>query len=239
MLTVRSWAAAAAALLGCVALGRGAPVDGNGETDAPVSGYPGLVTVRDPVEGVFQSPSWDIQAVEFELLRSGLELRVDTVGPVDRNGGDTSITGTTRFVALLTDEATSETQTIELAMTETTEELQLDGVRIEHGQWDFKDWQAWAGREDGDLRIWIGSWLVAQFVYASSGPPYQRRFEFQALLDDTDVGPDDRIVGWVPEPGALTLLALAAVTLLRRRGRPARRQRRRRGLGCGAEGPGS
>jgi len=156
MLTVRSWAAAAAALLGCVALGRGAPVDGDGEADAPVSGYPGLVTVRDPVEGVFQSPSWDIQAVEFWESRKGLHLRVDTVGPLDRNGGDTSITGTTRFVALLTDAATSETKRIELAMTESTEELHLDGVRIEHGQWDFEDWQAWAGREDGDLWIRIG-----------------------------------------------------------------------------------
>jgi len=239
MLTSRSWAVVGAMLLGCVALARGAPVDVDDETDAPVSGYPGLVTVRDPVEGVFQSPSWDIQAVEFQLFRSGLELRVDTVGPFDRNGGDTSITGTTSFVALLTDAATSETQMIELAMTETTEELHLDGVRIEHGQLDNEDWQAWAGRDDGDLRIWIGMSFVPQFVHEPWMKPYQRRFEFQALLDDTDVGPDDRIVGWVPEPGALTLLALAAVTLLRRRGRPARRQRRRRGLGCGAEGPGS
>ena len=239
MLTVRSWAAAAAALLGCVALGRGAPVDGDGEADAPVSGYPGLVTVRDPVEGIFESPSWDIQAVEFWALRKGLLILVDTVGPLDRNGGDTSITGRTSFVALLTDAATSETQMIELAMTETTEELRLDGVRIEHGHWDDDDWQAWAGRDDGDLRIWIGMSFVPQFVHEPWMKPYQRRFEFQALLDDTDVGPDDRIVGWVPEPGALTLLALAAATLLRRRGRPARRQRRRRGLGCGAEGPGS
>jgi MYXO-CTERM domain-containing protein len=221
MLTWRSWAVVGAMVLGCVALGRGEPVDV--EADAPVSGYPGLVTVRDPVEGVFQSPSWDIQAVEFWALRAGLLIHVYTVEPLDRNGGDTSITGTTRFVALLTDAATSETHMIELAMTETTEELHLDGVRIEHGQWDFEDWQAWAGRDDGDLRIWIGSYLVPPFVYAPWEQPYERRFEFQALLDDTDVGPDDRIVGWVPEPGALTLLALAAAALLRRRGRPARR----------------
>ena len=238
MLTWRSWAVVAGVVLGCVALARGEPVDVEGETDAPVSEYVGVLTVTDPVEGIFESPSWDIQAVEFWALRKGLLILVDTVGPLDRNGGDTSITGRTSFVALLTDAATSETQMIELAMTETTEELRLDGVRIEHGHWDDDDWQAWAGRDDGDLRIWIGRSFVPQFVDAPWEHPYESRFEFQALLDDTDVGPDDRIVGWVPEPGALTLLPLAAVTLLRRRGRPPRRQRRRRERWVRVEGMG-
>jgi len=223
MLRWRSWAVVAAMVLACVALGRGEPVDVDGETDAPVFEYPGTVTVRDPVEGVFESPSWDIQGVGFFESRSALYVHVDTVGPLDRNGGDTSITRMTKFVALLTDAATSETQTIELAMTETTAELHIDGVRIEHGDVHFKDWHAWAGMDDGDLWIRIGSWFVAQFVYEPWVQPYEGRFEFQALLDDTDVGPDDRIVGWVPEPGALTLLALAAAALLRRRRRLSRR----------------
>jgi hypothetical protein len=184
-------------------------VEVSGEAEAPLFGYSGNITVPDLLEGAFESPSWDVRGLEFIAFRSGMGVIVDTVGPFDRNGGASSLTRTTRFIALLSERGGPGSQLLDLTLTDATEELWIDGVLAEPKP--FYDWDA--AIYEGHLRVTISWYLLAPFVSFFRDPG----FRVQARLDDCDAGADDVIVGWVPEPAGLAFLALGAFVLLRRR----------------------
>ena len=188
-----------------------APVLANGDPEPPrIHPY----WVDDPLEGIFESPSWDIWSVQVDVRKTPVLFSLITAGSFDPNGGETSLTGETHVSLQLTDPVSQTSQELSLVMTDTTEQLWIDGQSIDEGAWGWS-----AGIIDGwlGLTIFMGhiDWHILQGLEGHSGPIW-----LEAELSDTGTGVPDRVSGWVPEPGCLALLAAGAAGLLARRRRP-------------------
>jgi len=181
-------------------------------TTQTASGY---AQVEDALEGVFESPSWDITSVEFYPTKTILGVILCTAGPFDRNGGETSLTGTTRFTFSLMDPYGTQSITYCLITSDTTEELWIDGALVEKHP---PDTMAWWGMhiDEGQLYLSLYPHLVPPLVTMALQEYGSVPCLLHAELSDTGTGVADQVVGWVPEPASLALLAAGAAGLLRR-----------------------
>lgn len=171
-------------------------VDFDGDVDSN-DNY--AVRVDDPNEGVYGSPSFDIDAVEFHVDDTWFYIGVDTMGDFDRNGGATAFPPVTQFLFLLDDGAMSFFFTFR--SDDTSMQMFHDSTPIPGG------WEAEIG---SDLEIRLSSDMLTGFDFLD--------FSFRARLDNSDTHADDIIAAvGVPEPATMGLLALGAIALLRRR----------------------
>ncbi|HET6430081.1 MAG TPA: PEP-CTERM sorting domain-containing protein [Phycisphaerae bacterium] len=187
-------------VLACASYGWAIPItvdgviDGNDSYAATLSdatGEPGL-----------ESSDWDISQAHFDLDANWLYMGLETVGGFDRNGGNTSLFGTTLFLGLI--DSTGSPHSFGLVTTASSVLLNVDNVML---------------TENVDYVVGIGSALELK-LDRSRIPTIGSDFAFQAQLDDNGSGSDDQIAGQVigvPEPATMALLAVGGVALLRRK----------------------
>jgi hypothetical protein len=189
--------------------------------------------ITDPVEGTFESPSWDIQSVHISLVHlQGLFIGVDTVGPFDRDGGMTSALGETDvYMEFREYWGGAVIQTEEMVLTATTETYYENAMKS-GGRYAIGT----------DLEIEIGAAMQNDLGMILDG---RGKCRFYLRLDDTGTGLHDEVFGIIPEPGTLALLALGAAAMIRRRVQrtvrptsPARWSGPGAGAGGGRTGPG-
>jgi hypothetical protein len=172
--------------------------------------------ITDPVEGTFESPSWDVQCVGISLTGKGLIIGVDTVGPFDRGGGLTSVLGETEVYMEFRDLWSGAVmESLEVALTATTESLSEDGLGIYLGDYRGNGSSVVVG---SDLEVCLnGGVMTHELGGILSG--WMGKCGFYLRLDDTGTGAHDEVYGVIPEPATLAMLALGAAAILRRRGR--------------------
>jgi len=172
--------------------------------DGVVDGNDNYAAVLNDAVGELglESTAWDISKANFDLDANWLYVGLETVGGFDRNGGNTSMFGTTLFFGLI--DSTGSPYTFGLVTTASSVLLNVDGVTL---------------TENVDYVAGIG-WALELKLDRSKVPTITSDFAFQAQLDDNGSGSDDQIAGQlvgVPEPATMALLALGGVALLRRK----------------------
>jgi len=174
-------------------------VDFDGDVDSD-DNY--AVRADDPNEGVYGSPSFDIDAIEFYRDDTWFYMAVDTMDDFDRNGGATAFPRVTQFLFLLDDGAMSFFFTFR--SDDTSVQIFHDSTPLSGG------WEAEIG---SDLEIRLANDMLAGFDFLD--------FSFLVRLDNSDTYADDvagaAAVSNTPEPTTMGLLALGAIALLRRR----------------------
>ena len=218
---LRALAALAAFILLTPGHSWGKPGWPNGNLD----GAQYLPRLPDPLEGTFESPSWDVQGVYFDLSRQWLYVGVDTVAVFDRNGADSSPLGQTVVSMEFKEVPAGATQTVRLVLTDTTAEVTIDDQPVPYSSLAWRQCHVYTGT---DLEVTIGRGLLDYFVLDAlslvwCGPDERMtvagELDFRLVLSDGGPGPHDGVVGRLPEPGSLLLLALGSPIFLRRRRR--------------------
>ena len=81
------------------------------------------------MEGIFESPSWDIKGVYFDFTpRGGFTIGLDTVGGFLRHGGQTSAAHKTELSMVFSGWPSGGSMTFDLVLTDTTGLLWFNGA---------------------------------------------------------------------------------------------------------------
>ena len=190
----------------CASAASAAPVDilFDGNVDPNVTDFYFHKLPDDIAEAPFESTSWDVAAAYLDMDDDWLYMGLDTVGPFDPNGGDTSfLRKETQFFGVLIPSPDVQ-YVFELSSNDDGITLKLNGIVLTDDQYD--------ALRGTDLEIRISLALLTDLGL---------EFFMQAQLDDTGFGQDDQIAGQItlPEPGTIALLSLGGVALALRRRR--------------------
>jgi len=149
----------------------------------------------------------DIDGVEFQADDTWFYIGLDTMGDFDRDGGPTSDWQETVFDFRQVSDPQSP-YLFRLTTDDATEDLILRGVSLL-----ASDWEVAIGT---DLEIRIKLDVLTGFDYTD--------FYFRGLLDNNDDAPDDVVEGQVigvPEPAALSVVAVGSILVLLKKRRRA------------------